>query len=347
MQTQLTKYKKVMIFCEKRIVTGLMVVLLVTSWACREDKSKDKIADIKEEKVVLVPTFNPDSAYFFIEQQVAFGPRVPGQKEHIQTGDYLVKTLKSFSANVIEQKFSTTTYDGHQVELRNIIASFFPEKTKRILLAAHWDTRPFADKDKDKPNEAAQGANDGASGVGVLLEIARVLGRGPSPEVGVDIIFFDGEDWGERVDAGYVNTPDSLESWWCLGSQHWSKNKHDPNYSAFYGILLDMVGARGSQFHREGLSMRVAPKIVAKIWDRAHKMGYSGFFVKKNRAEITDDHKFVNEIAKIPMVNIVHYDPQHGYFGDYHHTHKDHIDLIDKEVLKIVGTVVLNVVYYE
>lgn len=297
--------------------------------------------------VVAVPEFNADSAYFFIEKQVAFGPRVPNTVPHRKAGEYFISTLEKYGATVTTQDFTATTFDNQKLNLRNIIASLHPEKTKRILLAAHWDTRPFADKDAEKRNAPFDGANDGGSGVGVLLEIARVMSQHAAPEVGIDIILFDGEDWGEK--DGEQNThplPKGLAEWWCLGSQYWSKNKHKPNYSAYYGILLDMVGGKNAQFAREGYSMEYAPSVVDKIWKTASLLGYSHIFINHREGAITDDHRFVNEIAKIPMVDIVSYDPATG-FGDFHHTQKDNMELISKETLQAVGSTLLRVIYYE
>ena len=159
---------------------------------------------------------------------------------------------------------------------------------------------------------------------------------------------FDGEDWGEEEGyQGIISTPGELDSWWCLGSQYWSKNKHRKNYSASYGILLDMVGARRSQFYREGASMEFATKIVDKVWTVASRIGYSDYFVKQNVPAITDDHVFVNQFARIPMIDIVHYQAGIGFFGDYHHTQKDNMSVIDKETLEAVGATLLHVIYYE
>ncbi|MDH5476129.1 MAG: M28 family peptidase [Cyclobacteriaceae bacterium] len=320
------------------IVIGLHLI------SC-SDAKKERAVVVKEEKPLLqAPSFNADSAYAFIKKQVDFGPRVPNSAEHVAAGDYFVEKFKAYGAEVKEQNFEATTFDGVNLSLRNIISSFNPQATKRILLATHWDSRPFADKDEHAPNEAMEAANDGASGVGVLLEIGRQLSI-KMPHVGVDIILFDGEDWGEKYNMRGVPTPEGLSSWWCLGSQYWSKNKN--GYGAYYGILLDMVGARGAQFHIEGLSNRYAPKVVKKIWNTASDIGYSNYFIPEKQSEITDDHQFVNEVAKIPMVDIVHYDPNHGYFGDYHHTHKDNLSLIDKRTLKAVGQTVLTVIFNE
>ncbi len=324
---------------------GLLIGFLFLS-GCGGDGRKS--ADDKRERIVKVPGFNRDSAYFFIEKQVAFGPRIPETTAHRQAGEYLISKLEEFGGNITTQDFSAPTFEGRQIQLKNIIASFSPEKQKRILLAAHWDTRPFADKDATNPTGKMDGANDGASGVGVLLEVARLIGKDTSLAVGIDIIFFDGEDWGEPENAqGQRQPPKPWDSWWCLGSQYWSKNKHKPNYAAYYGILLDMVGAKNSQFYREGASLQYAPRIVSKVWDAAARLGYSDYFVKQSAHAITDDHIYVNEWAKIPMIDIVHYQPGIGYFGDYHHSQKDNMELISRETLEAVGNTVLNVIYYE
>jgi glutaminyl-peptide cyclotransferase len=319
----------------------LLAVLLV---ACVGKKGK---IDERETRVILVPAFNADSAYHFVEKQVALGPRIPNSPSHKETGDYLISKLKEYKASTTVQEFEATTFDGHKLFLRNIIACYYPEKQKRILLAAHWDTRPFADKDGDEPSSKFDGANDGASGVAVMLEIARVLAANSSPQVGVDIILFDGEDWGEKESSVRSTPPEGWDSWWCLGSQYWSRHPHKAKYTAYYGILLDMVGAKGAHFFQEGHSLEYAPKIVEKIWGAASRLGYSSVFVRQKEAPITDDHVYLNKAGRIPTVDIVHYDPVLGYFGDFHHSRKDNLSLISKETLGTVGTVVLNVVYYE
>jgi len=326
-----------------RVLFIFAIVLLVS---CGE-KSKKSEEKEPPAHIVNVPPFNGDSSYFFVEKQIKFGPRVPNSKAHVAAGDYFVSQFKKYGALVTEQKFEAVSFDGQRLALRNIIASFNPDQSKRILLAAHWDTRPFADKDEVKPDAPFDGADDGASGVGVLMEIARLL-KNQASTVGVDIILFDGEDYGEKNSMhDQVPLPAGLQSWWCLGSQHWSKNKHKKNYSAYYGILLDMVGSKRAHFYREGLSLEFAPTVVEKVWNTAARLGYSDYFVKQNASEITDDHQFVNRIGKIPMIDIVHYHPVVGYFGDYHHTQKDNLDLISKETLQAVGATLTNVIYYE
>lgn len=329
--------------CYKLLLIWFILFFIVFS-SCTVEKDK-----ITEQLIsVDVPEFNADSAYFFVDKQVRFGPRIPNSQAHQDAGDYFINQLKKYGAIVVEQEFVATSFDNQKLNLKNIIASFQPEVSTRILLAAHWDTRPFADKDSQNKNAPFDGANDGASGVGVLLEIARVLGQQDSLAIGVDIILFDGEDWGELDgDSREISLPKELDSWWCLGSQYWAKNKHKKNYSASYGILLDMVGAKRSQFFRDGVSMEYAPKIVDKVWTIAHGLGYSDYFVKQNVPAITDDHLFVNQLAKIPMIDIVPYRSGIGFFGDYHHTQYDNMSIINKETLKAVGSTLLHVIYYE
>ncbi|CAN5624603.1 M28 family peptidase [soil metagenome] len=299
------------------------------------------------ERIVKVPLFNGDSAFRFTEKQIKFGPRIPNTPAHRETGDYFISALKSYGAATIVQEFEAITFDGKKLFLRNIIASYFPEKQKRILIAAHWDTRPFADRDKEKPDSKFDGANDGASGAALLLEIARTLSNNTPPDVGVDLIFFDGEDWGEKELSTRIQPPQGQASWWCLGSQYWSKHKHKPNYSAYYGIVVDMVGAEGSHFFQEGYSLEYAPKIVDKVWGTASRLGYSSLFVRQKGGGAEDDHVYLNELAKIPTIDIISFEPQTGSFGDFHHTTKDNLSIISKQTLGAVGTVLLNVIYYE
>ena len=323
-----------------RSLSCFFLVLVLIACETKKETKETSAATLPS-----APKFNGDSAYLFVARQVAFGPRVPGTKAHQEAGDYFIRQLKQYGATVSVQNFEATTWDNQRLKLRNIMASFHPEKAKRILLAAHWDTRPYADKDSLKRDAPFDGANDGASGTGVLLEIARVMQNIP-PAVGVDILFFDGEDWGEKHrDPDAAEPLQGNDSWWCLGSQYWAK--HKKSYNAYYGILLDMVGAKGAHFFREGVSAKYAPKVVDKVWQAAERLGYSGLFVNQPQAGIQDDHIFVNEYGNIPMIDIVDFRPGVGYFGDYHHSLKDNMDLIGKETLAATGTVVLNVLYAE
>lgn len=324
-----------------RILSIFILALLI---GCGRDGKQTQETN-KPAKVVNVPLFNADSAYAFVKTQVDFGPRVPNTAAHKKAGDYFIAQFKTYGAVVKAQEFSATTFDRKKVSLRNIIASFNPEKKKRILLAAHWDTRPFADKDKENPNAPIDGANDGASGAGILLEVARVISK-QAPDAGIDLILFDGEDWGERTGTNPPPLLNGLESWWCLGSQHWAKNKHASDYTASFGILLDMVGAKDAQFAFEAFSLDYAPGIVDKVWKSARKIGFSNVFINVKDGQVIDDHLFVNVHAKIPMIDIVSYDDS-GSFGDYHHTRKDNMDIISKETLQAVGQTLLQVIYYE
>lgn len=320
----------------------LLFAGLIFIWSCGPERTTETV--IEPAAYREVPEFSADSAYAFIQKQVDFGPRVPNTQGHRDTKDWLVEKFKSFGLQVQTQDFQATTYDGLTWDLSNIIASYKPEASKRLLLAAHWDTRRIADKDTERLDEPIDGANDGGSGVGVLLEIARIIATYENqPEVGIDIILFDGEDDGEPENANMRN---SSQIWWCLGSQHWSKTPHQSGYSAYYGILVDLVGAKGARFYREGYSRQYAKNIVNKVWNFASELGYSDFFIMRDAPEIIDDHMFVNRNAGIPMINIVEFSPDFG-FGHYHHTHADNIELIDQRPLKAVGQTVLFTIYQE
>jgi len=331
---------------------NLYIVLLVFIIASCNTSTRTVEVDTskKTKKSITVPAFGSDSAYYFIERQVGFGPRVPNTVAHQLCGDYLINKLESYGADVVVQNFTEEAFDGAVLQLRNIIASYNPQAKKRVLLGAHWDTRPFADKDSVGTNLPIDGANDGASGVAVLLEIARKLHRHELPKIGIDLIFFDGEDYGQPSGSEVPNMKDGrVKIWWCLGSQYWAKNLHKDKYSAYYGILLDMVGAQNAKFYKEGGSMQFAPKVVNKIWTTGRHLGYGGYFINSMAPGITDDHIFVNTIAKIPMIDIVQHEPMSkGYFfPDFHHTHKDNLELIDRQTLQAVGETVLYVIYHE
>jgi len=319
-----------------------MIWLLALLFSCSKTSEKvDNTQAVRDFKPV--PAFNPDSAYAFIQKQVDFGPRVPNTPEHKATRQWLMDKFRGWGLEVQGQELTAKAHDGRELQLTNIIASYKPEQKKRIILAAHWDTRRIADKDSERIDEPIDGANDGGSGVGVLLEVARVISEAKDLNVGIDIILFDGEDDGKPNHAPGTGD-DSM--WWCLGSQYWSKTPHEPGYSAYYGILLDMVGAKGARFYKEGVSVQYASGIVNKVWGYGHHLGYSDFFQMRESHPITDDHIPVNEVANIPMINIIDYSPDYG-FGHYHHTHSDNMEIIDKHTLKVVGETVLFTIYQE
>lgn len=323
-----------------------LLLLLITVNACKESpKESNAVAETKP--TVVAPAFNADSAYFFVAEQVAFGFRVPNSTAHKKTASWIINELKKHGLEVVEQDFKATTYDNKILDAKNIIAAYNPTATKRILLAAHWDSRPFADKDDERKNEPIAGANDGASGVGVLLEIARTIANTETkPAVGIDFIFFDAEDWG--TPEGYTGTTNLAYGGYCLGSTYWSKNLHKSNYSAYFGILLDMVGAKGATFRQEGYSLQVAPSVVKNVWNTASQLGFSQYFVNEPmEGGITDDHVPVIQNAKIPMIDIIDLKRTENTFFDAHHTHDDDMSAIDKNTLKAVGQTVLQVVYQE
>jgi Zn-dependent M28 family amino/carboxypeptidase len=239
------------------------------------------------------------------------------------------------------QKFDAIAFDGTVLKSTNIIASLNPTATRRILLAAHWDTRPFADQDNARKDEPIDGANDGASGVAVLLEILRSSQSQKLENIGVDFLFLDSEDYGQPANyKEYV--PDS----YCLGAQHWSRIPHIQNYKADFGILLDMVGAQGATFTREGTSAAYAGWVQDRVWKNARLLGYENYFLNQFTDPIIDDHKYINERAKIPTIDIIHHDSNSpSGFGWYWHTHQDNLNTIDKNTLAAVGRTVLLTVY--
>ena len=293
------------------------------------------------QQMVNVPVFNADSAYFFVNQQVDFGARVPNTVAHKACAVYLADELRRFGAEVTEQNATLKAFDGTKLNAVNIIGASNSEKTTRILLAAHWDSRPFADNDPDASNHKKPilAANDGASGVGVLLEMARLMSKN-LPEVGVDIVFFDAEDYGQP----YFDKQAEVSNSWCLGSQYWAKNPHKPNYHARYGILLDMVGASGASFNKDKISMIYAAHVVTKVWTKAQSLGYASLFRDKEGGYITDDHVYINELAGIPCIDVIDFDD--GFF-EHWHTVNDDMSNIDKNTLKAVGQTILEVIYYE
>ena len=317
------------------------LIFLITIISC--NSKQDKVT-IKKSKVrIEVPNFNSDSAYFFVERQVSFGPRVISSKAWDQCSKYLTNKLESYGAKVIVQQAPITTYDQKKHTLRNIIGSYSPEKNNRIALFAHWDSRHVADYDTINTSQPILGANDGGSGVGVLLEIARNINL-KNPKIGVDIIFFDAEDYGQPENSKFPAMNDS----WCLGSQYWSKNPHKQNYFAKYGILLDMVGGKDAEFWQEGISSYYASNIIKKVWDIAHNIGYSNFFIYKKSPQIMDDHYYVNTITGIPTIDIIEYDPfSKTNFNKHWHTHADNMNNVNRETLKAVGQTVMRVIYSE
>lgn len=314
-------------------VCGAASLLLASCDNNPKPAPKSEIPNPKSEIYKQVsPNFNADSAYYYVKTQVDFGPRVTGSEASKKCGDWMVKELKKYTDNVIEQK-TVITFEGRMMNVRNIIAEINPKAGKRILLSAHWDSRDRADKDAVNVNQAILGANDGGSGVGVLLEIARIVKTNPA-NVGIDIVLFDAEDLGN-------NQPNT----YCLGSQYWSAHLHRPNYKADYGINLDMVGAGNAFFGWEGNSLEYAKPILEKVWGTAANLGYGKYFNYVQVGGIDDDHLYVNH-AGIPTIDVLHFDAT-GHFPEHHHTHRDNMNVIDRNTLKAVGQTLLEVIYTE
>jgi len=322
-----------------------LLAAMTANHGCRpgEPKKEDGRDASKSLPSVTVPAFSADSAFEYTAAQVAFGPRVPNTEAHRLCGDYFVETMKRFADTVIVQAAVVKSFDGKDLRIRNIISSFRPELKNRIMLCAHWDSRPFADQDTANRESAISGANDGAASCAVLMEAGRQFAA-QEPAVGVDIIFFDAEDYGQPDFSTLPRQDDS----YCLGSQYWSRNPHIPGYFASYGILLDMVAAEGATFTKEGTSMQYAASIVEKVWNHASRIGYSDYFLFNETAGIIDDHYYINRLTHIPVIDIVHRDAgTSSNFWKHWHTHEDTLDKISKSSMKAVGQTVLETVYRE
>jgi len=301
------------------------------------------------------PAFCADSAFAFCEKQCDFGSRTMNSQAHEDCGQWIMQKFSSYGLQVTPQHALLKGYDGTMLRATNIIASYRPELSDRILLCAHWDSRPWADNDPDEANwhQPVMAANDGASGVAVMLEIARLLNTVPADSslftlhssLGVDFICFDAEDWGVPQ---WSDHPDDSDSW-ALGAQYWAAHPHAEAYKARYGILLDMVGGQGAHFYREQYSMHYAGNIVDRVWQAADVAGYSGYFLKRDGGAITDDHIPVNRLAGIPCIDIIPYHPdcEASSFGPTWHTVNDDMQHIDRNTLKAVGQTIVQVLYSE
>ena len=333
----------------KKSLIIIVAALLLAS--CDGTKPTDPTTQDQPKKTVVVPQFNADSAYHFVAKQTEFGPRVPETQAHADCAEWLIAKLNECADTVIVQDFRARLFNGRGIDGQNLIGVFNPEAKKRIVLCAHWDSRPFADHDPDASNTRTpiDGANDGASGVGVLLECARQFKLQPLPaNLGVDIVFFDLEDYGPHTEEAEKYYDDRV-NYWALGSQHWSKTPHVYGYKAYYGILLDMVGGADPNFPKEYYSQGYAAWVSNKVWRRAADLGYRSFFSNELGTMISDDHLPMNEIAGIPTIDIIDLKPEssNGCFPEVWHTTNDNIENIDKTTLGMVGNVLLHVVYEE
>jgi len=274
-----------------------------------------------------VREFKGTTAFSYVEKQMSFGPRIPNTPGHDKMGDWLLAELRARADTVTVQDFPWTTKKGAKLRLRNFFARFRPQATDRILFLAHWDTRPFADKSQNLGQQRmpVPGANDGASGVAVLLGVADALKAKPAT-VGVDLLFVDGEDYG--------SFEDSTET--LIGARYFAKHQ-PPGYTTLYAVLLDMVGDKDLQFYQEGYSMASAPEVVQRVWQTADRLGYSKVFIARAGQTLIDDHVPLQQ-AGIRAIDVIDFD------FPYHHTTEDTIDKVSAESLQIVGDVAVSLV---
>ena len=295
------------------------------------------------------PAFVADSAYAFCQQQCDFGPRTMNSEAHDRCGEWIAQKFRDYGMEVTLQQADLRGYDGTTLKSTNIIAKYRPEQTERILLCAHWDSRPWADNDPDEANhhKPVMAANDGASGVAVMLEVARLISS-DTLAVGVDFVCFDAEDWGTPQ---WADSEGSDADTWALGAQHWAENyaQHPSPSTIRYGILLDMVGGQGAKFYQEQVSKYYAPDVVRKVWAAAEAVGYGSIFPKDEGHGITDDHVPVNQKAKIPCIDIIPYYPDcdASGFGPTWHTVNDDMQHIDRNTLQAVGQTMIQVLFSE
>ena len=321
----------------KFIYIALSIAMFI---ACGSQKNEQaKTSEAVEQSVINKSAsieFNADSAYHYIERQVGFGPRVPNTEAHQKCSAWLSSELRRHGATVYKQKANLKAFDGTNLNATNIIGQFNEGADNRLLLLAHWDSRPWADADPNPNNHktAVDGANDGASGVGVLLEIARLIGL-QNTDKGIDILFLDAEDWGTEGD----------DESWALGAKYFVNNPFKSGYHPSEAILLDMVGGHDAVFRREYFSEINAPTLVDKIWNIASQSGYANSFSNELGGAITDDHvEFIK--AGIPAIDIIEYNANSETgFNPTWHTTSDNMSGINRKTLKAVGQTITNYIF--
>ncbi|KAA5536734.1 M28 family peptidase [Taibaiella lutea] len=328
----------------KHLFNGILFAAAIIAGSCSStNNSAEQTTDTSAESTapqVKVPLFNADSAYSYTAQQVAFGPRTPGSASQLKCANWMETHLKMYTDTVYRQE-TTVIAGDNKTKLRciNLIGVINPQAPRRILLLAHWDSRPWADRDIANKNTPIDAADDGASGVAVLIELANRIRQNPltNKDIGIDILLTDVEDYGksEWGDNSYA-----------LGTQYWARNPHVPGYKAEGGILLDMVGGKNARFLLESISRQFAGNLQRDVWSAATTAGFSSFFVYDEGGQITDDHVPVNEIMHIPTIDIICLpaDSPTG-FPLHWHTHNDNMSVIDKSTLNAVGQTLLQFIY--
>lgn len=330
----------------QRFYTGFLLLLVMVSCSCKRSASDNTTSSGVQTSTATsreMPRFSADSAYQFVAGLCDFGPRVPGTDAQKACAKWLENELLRHGATVKLQEGEMSAYNGSKLPVINIMGSFNPDAKMRVLLMSHWDSRPFADNDPDpsKRKQPVMGANDGASGVGILLELARLCNE-KLPQVGIDIFLTDAEDYGAPDD--WSGSHD--EKWWALGTQMWCKQAAKDGYRAQYGILLDMVGSANATFYREYYSERYASSFVNEIWQTAARLGYGDLFINQGGGGVTDDHVFVNRMLQIPCVDIIdtRTDSEGSFCPEWHTTH-DTMDNISRETLGKVGRVLVSLLW--
>lgn len=332
------------------LITVVAVIIGYTLVTGLIDKQNAVIKERDNNRVknqtVMGPVFDEQKAFDLIKKQCSYGPRVINTEAHRLCGEWIEETFKSYGMVVTPQQMTLEGYDGVKLNCKNIIAQYCPERVNRILLCAHWDSRPWADNDPDEKNHHTpiDGANDGASGVAVMLEIARLLSADTTLRLGVDFVCFDAEDRG----TPQWEKDQSKQNTWALGSQYYAQNlvgKHKPAF----GILLDMVGGKGAVFYREVLSDQYASDVVDKIYAAARALGYESYFPRQQGGMIEDDHVAINTVAQIPTADIIPFYPEcpQSSFGPTWHTVQDNVQNIDPSTLKAVGQTLIQLLYQE
>lgn len=318
-----------------------LLPLLALAVACKNPHAATSGDTDADTAALTQVKFCADSALATIQAQCAFGPRVPNSEAHRACGNYIVARFKTLGLEVQEQHADLKAWDGRTLKARNIIASYKPERKERLIICTHWESRPWADADPDsaKHREPVMAANDGASGVAVMLEVARLLNE-LKPAVGIDFICFDAEDYGAPYWADDRAPADGSD--WCMGSRYWAQHPHKAGYTARYGILLDMVGGSDARYCYEGYSMRFARELMVRLWDVAQRAGAAQLFSPEEGGWAQDDHVPMNEIAGIPTVDIIPCVEGEKTFGATWHTTADTPENISTATLQGVGQTLLQ-----
>jgi Zn-dependent M28 family amino/carboxypeptidase len=278
--------------------------------------------------------FSGTAALGYAKAQLDFGPRVPGTEAHRRAGDWIVAQMRRTADTVVVQSWSHVTAKGDTLPLRNVLARFRPEATERVLYLTHWDSRPVSDEASDERQRQlpVPGANDGASGVGLFVALGEALKATP-PNVGVDLLFVDGEDYGD-----FGANQDVL-----IGSMYFADHLPSPGYQPLYGVLWDMIGDRDLRIPQELNSVRAAPEVVQRVWGVAEELGYGAVFVPESGIAVTDDHiPLINK--GLHVIDVIDLDYKSATGQEYHHTPDDTLYKISAESLQIVGDVALTLV---